>query len=545
MKSLKEILDERKRLLEEKKIGGRLEQASSPLAVRLKETFALSIELNKEQILATELARSGKSFCLVGAAGTGKTTALREIVKEAAESLDGTLGSLRVQGTGEYVAVPPIAVISFTNVAANNSRKAIHKDPSLAEQLKYNITTIHNLLEFAPVFFWSDTLQKETMRFLPRRDALNQIEMQSLVIEEASMVGLDLWDKLYAAMQEGTTLIFLGDLNQLPPVFGDSILSYALTRLPVIELTQVYRQAGDSTILKNAHHILAGESLESAPDFAILPCGTVNHTQLKLAASLSVTFPKWIDSGIYDPEEDMVLCPWNKRDLGTDAMNKHIAQTLGERRRAVVYEIIAGMNKVYLAEGDKVFCNKKQGHIVKITQNSRYFGATPKAASQNLTRFGLYQAAIGEEEFLHEEDVDFSNLDLDAMIEEAENRVAEASHFVDIKIDDTGEIVTLTTMGDYSQNNLSLGYCLTVHKAQGSEWRKVFLILHRDHNVSLCRELLYTAVTRAREGFVLISKQDVVERALKTQRIKGNTVQEKIEYFNSGVALNNEVRILK
>ena len=69
--------------------------------------------------------------------------------------------------------------------------------------------------------------------------------------------------------------------------------------------------------------------------------------------------------------------------------------------------------------------------------------------------------------------------------------------------------------------------------------------MHRDHQISLCREMFYTGVTRAREELCIIAKQDVVEKAIKTQRIKGNTIAEKIEYFNSGISLNNAVRCTK
>src|SRR4030042_5988794 len=510
-----------------------------------KGAFSLSIQLNKEQLLAKELAFSGKSFCLVGAAGTGKTTAQREIAASLLES--GTLRphTFRVQGTKDYVVAPSIAFVAYTRIASGNLRRAIHKNPDLEAVLTHNVTTIHNLLEYTPETYWNHELNKESFRFIPRRNAVNQLDITHLVIEESSMVGLDLWEKLFAALRPNVQIIFIGDINQLPPVFGDAILNYSLVQLPVIELTQVYRQAGDSSILLNAHKILKGQlDLTEDKDFKLVRCGTTNYTQAKLSIALGQMFPKWADMGDYDPMQDIILSPWNKRDLGTDNLNKWIAQFLGEKRKAEVYHITAGIASLYLAVGDKVMFNKQVGVITNISRNSRYMGRAYLTQSTNLTRFGNYSGQM-EESAEDLEAIDYSNISLDEMLEDNEgDRTKEASHFTDILLDD-GATVTLSGIGEYAPSNFSLAYALTVHKAQGCEWRKVYIVLHRDHQISLCRELLYTAVTRAREQLVIIAKEDVVRKAIATQRIKGNTVAEKIEYFNSGISLNNAVRCTK
>ena len=496
------------------------------------------------QLLAKEMAFSGKSFCLIGEAGTGKTTAQREIAAELLKSGELRTHEFRIQGQGIHVAAPSIAFVAFTKIASGNLKKAIHKLPELEAALEHNVTTIHNLLEYQPEKYWNHDTNRESMRFIPKRDASNPLDITHLVIEESSMVGLDLWEKLFDALRPNVQIIFIGDINQLRPVFGDSILSYALTQLPVVELKTVYRQAGDSTILTNAHHILAGEPLEEADDFKIVRAGTANHTQAKLAASLGLTFPKWQESGEYDPLQDIILCPWNKKDLGTDNMNRWISQALGSKRGATVYEVIAGISKLYLAEGDKVMFNKQVGEIVRIRRNGAYMGRSPMRESTSLNRFGMYESSLEEENVDIDID-DYSHVDLDKMLDSTEERKLESSHFVDILINESGEEVTLSSIGDFSPANFTLAYALTVHKAQGCEWRKVFFIMHRDHNISLCRELLYTAVTRAREKMIIIAKDEVINRAIAVQRIKGNTVQEKIEYFNSGINLNNAVYCTK
>jgi ATP-dependent exoDNAse (exonuclease V) alpha subunit len=507
--------------------------------VKKNEQFSMNIKLNAEQLLAKEMAFAGKSFCIIGAAGTGKTTAQREIAAELLRQDKLGTHVFRVQGQGTRVSAPSIAFIAMTRIASGNLRRAIHKDPDLEAVFEHNITTAHNLLEYQPETYWDPLEEKEKFRFVPKRTANNPLDITHLVIEESSMVDVaNMWKKLYDAMRSGTQIIFIGDINQLPPVFGASILNYALVQLPVVELKTVYRQAGDSTILENAHRILKGESLKEAPDFVIMRTGTVQHTQAKMSQMIGQTFPKWYKAGEYDPAQDIILSPFNKQDLGTDNLNKWIAQFLGADREAVVHEIIAGMSTHYLAVGDKIMYNKQVGEIVRISRNYEYQGKIPQLAGQDLTRFGtrIASKATGvDDEHDDFELAGYESLDLDKIMDEnmKEDVVRQASSIVTIKLE-TEEEISLSTVGDFAPSTFSLGYCLTVHKAQGCEWRKVYIILHKDHSIMAFRELLYTAVTRAKEKVVLIAKDFMIEKAIRTQRIKGNTIQEKIEYFNSG-----------
>lgn len=505
------------------------------------ESFALSIELNEKQLLAKELAFAGKSFCLVGPAGSGKTTTQREVAKSLVEQDKLGTHLFRIQGTSERVSAPSIAFVAYTRIATGNMKRAIHKDSTLEKLLQYNITTIHNLLEYEPEFYFCMIDNKEKFRFTPRRNKTNLLDITHLIIEESSMVGLDLWEALFDALRPGVQIIFIGDINQLQPVFGASILNYGLIQIPVVSLDKVYRQAGDSLVLENAHNILEGKEIKTGDDFRIVEGGEVQHSQHTLAIILGKQFPDWITKGVYDPEQDIILSPWNKQELGTTNLNNWIAQELGTKRNAVVYEIIAGISKLYLAVGDKVFYNKMVGEITTIKRNALYRGRSYQSEGTDLTRFGVRISngisANKEEESEDSMFADYSSLDLDTLMKEEEDSslaTRASSHIVDITLED-GEIVTLSTVGDFSPNSLSLGYCLTVHKAQGCEWRKVFIILHRNHSISLSRELLYTAVTRAREQVILIAKKYLIRETIKKQRIKGNSVQEKIEYFNSGL----------
>lgn len=512
------------------------------------ETFSTNITLNARQLMAKEMAEAGKSFCLIGAAGTGKTSTQRDVAKSLWQS-----GALRMTefkisgGGGARVQAPSIAFCAYTRRASSNLARAIHKDPDLCEVFKDNIMTVHALLEFEPENFYDAEKDKESMRFVPRRTAANPLEITHLVIEEASMLGLDLWTLLYDALPVGVQIIFIGDINQLPPVFGLSILNYALVQLPVVELTEVYRQAGDSMVLANAHNILKGKNLEEGKGFSIIRGkNPVQVGQAKMGQVLASMFKALFDNGEYDPEDCIILSPFNKQDLGTDMMNKHIAQFLGAHRDAEVYEVLAGVNKHYLAIGDKVMYNKQDGVIESISRNGLYHGREPQLHGKDLTRFGV--RILGMEsthlDIDEEATLDYSTFNIDELAEQGAERKQQASHVVTIRME-TGLTATLDSAGDFSGQVFSLGYVLTVHKAQGCEWRKVYGILHRDHAVMLNRELFYTLVTRAREEVVLIAKDTVLEKAIRTQKIKGDTLQDKIEYFNSGAIDVNAVACTK
>lgn len=513
--------------------------------VEYKGAFSLDISLNDKQLLAKEMAFSGKSFCLIGAAGTGKTTAQREIASELLrQNLLGT-HTFRVQGSGERVVAPSIAFVAYTRIASGNLRRAIHKDPSLEEALMHNVTTIHNLLEYAPETYWDYEEQKEKFRFIPKRTASNPLDITHLIIEEASMVGLDLWEKLYSALRPNVQIIYIGDINQLPPVFGSSILNYALVQLPVVELTEVYRQKEGSEVLDNAHNILKGQSIVEGKDFRMVRGGDTQLSQTKLSLMLGKTFPKWEEAGEYDPLQDIVLSPWNKHELGTDNMNKWIAQHLGEKRNADVYEIIAGITKTYLAVGDRILFQKQTGIITDIKKNGMYVGKSPMPHGTDLTRFGIRRNAVAVEDDDMDIGAGYEDISLDKLMEQTEEDIKrQTSHIVEIELE-TGEQVTLSSVGDFSPAVFSLAYCLTVHKAQGCEWRKVFLILHKDHSISAFRELLYTAVTRAREQVVMIAKDFMIDKAIKNPRIKGNSIAEKIEYFNGGTLHIGDIKCTK
>lgn len=511
------------------------------------ESFSLNITLNEKQRMGAEMAAAGKSYVMIGPAGSGKTTAQRAVAEQLllSHSLSTTrFKSYDADGKAQFQTAPSIAFVTFTRRAAANLRKAVFKSPLLEEKLRHNVMTIHALLEFIPETYEDYNEEGklvEKFRFAPQRHAGNPLNITHLVIEEASMLdAYVLWRQLYDALPPGIQIILLGDINQLPPVFGPSILNYALVQLPIVELTEVYRNQG--IVLENAHNILKGNSIVEHPDFVVIkgksqaPVG-----QERMARALGDLFNQWLDvtgnDGFkeYDPDDCIILSPWNKQDLGTDNLNKWIAQHLGTRRGAIVHEIISGFEKLYLAVGDRVMVNRMDGTITAINHNSAYHGRTPQHAGKDLTRFGIRILGESDSSILDEPaGLDYSTFSLEALESQKESRKQQASHIVEVLLD-SGQTEVLSCAGDFNSQNFSLGYALTVHKAQGSEWRKVFIILHKDHAVSLYRELFYTAVTRARTKVTIIAKDAVIEKAIKNQRIKGESIADKIEYFNAGI----------
>ena len=491
------------------------------------------ITLNSKQREFVSLAgRQGKSAVLIGAAGTGKTTCQRAVCTAAIQS--GHAGILQADGHKHLQSGHPgIVICAYTRRAVANIRKNLPAD------LQANAITIHKLLEYQPTYYDVQDPQtgeyKTTMKFQATRNAENPLPstIRVLIFEESSMIGTDLYQEVINATPHNPQQIFLGDIQQLPPVFGPAILGLKLLELPVVELTEVYRQALESPIISLAHRILSGNGIskEEFPSFKV-PSQLTLHPWKKKISPLDACntagqfFIQAHSSGIYNPEEDTILLPFNK-SFGTIELNKIIANHLAHSRKELVYEIVAGFNKHYLSVGDKVLFDKEDATVVKIEVNSSYAGAPYQTASATLDYWG-YDPVVHAQVSMDDISVDFL-LSQVATAESSEERVKQCSHTITLRMMDSDQEIRIDKAADV--NSMLLGYCLTVHKSQGSEWRKVFLVLHQSHATMINRELLYTAVTRAREELYVICEPETFVNGIKTQRIKGNTLIEKAEYF--------------
>jgi len=505
-------------------------------------TSSTPIEYNAQQQQFIDLATKGSSCVLIGAAGTGKTTCMQGVTTALIQS--GIAGIYTDDGHSKLTnGVAGIVVVAYTRRAVANIRKRLPKD------LQANCITIHALLEYSPVF--SEELDaetgklKKTMEFLPKRTSYNPLStsIHTIIIEEASMVAGSpkqedyflLYNRLLEAIPHNPQLIFLGDIQQLPPVFGSAILGYKMLELPVVELTQVYRQALESPIIRLAHRILSGRPIpvEEYPDWKVPDKLTIHPWKKSIRGedaleTIAVFFKQAIDKGILNPDDDIILLPFNKA-CGTIELNKHIANHLSKKRDALVHEIISGFEKLYLSAGDKILVDKEDAMVHSIEPNSLYAGVPYHTPSKSLNYWG-YDNKVNtlERAELSDEAID-TLLELAASDTGSDTRTRQASHIIKYKRYGDDTIYQVSTAADV--NAILLGYALTIHKAQGSEWRKVFCVFHKSHATMIQRELLYTAVTRAKEELYIICEPDTFTKGITNQRIHGNTWQEKAEFF--------------
>lgn len=508
------------------------------------DRYGKQIEWNQEQWSFITVASGGASSILIGAAGTGKTTTMRGTIEEILR----TRFIPPIDASHKYLPSdsPGIVAISYTRRAVQNLRRA------MPAELQGNCITIHKLLEYQPVFLEIiDPISgepKKSMRFEPNRWAGNPLpeSIKLVIIDEASMVSVELFAKIMEALPHKPQFIFLGDIQQLPPVFGSAILGYKMLQLYTTELVQVYRQALESPIIRLAHRILSGTPIPASefPEWKVSGKLTLHPWKKRISAdsallTVAAFFKAAYGTGAYKPEEDQILIPFNKA-CGTDELNKHIANHIARTRGAVTHEVIAGFNKHYFTEGDLLLYEKEDAVLVSIERNPAYMGKWPQAASSSLDYWGCLQATSEH----HLVETNETPEDVDAMLErmaaagEDEGRVKEASHILTIRLEDSGQEVVVKTAS--AINSLLLSYALTVHKSQGSEWRRVYLILHQSHNTMIQRELLYTACTRAREELYVICEPDSFEKGIQGQRIRGNTLKEKAAFFTGKLQANEE-----
>lgn len=516
--------------------------------------------LNSAQLSASNSIIAGESICLIGKAGTGKTTAIRETVARLIRS--ARIPILRDTDGHKWLRAGYAGVVccAFTNRATNNIAKGFDLGST-----PIHFITVHKLLEYTKEEFYATDketgLQKKSMRFIPGRTRYNPLPagIKLIILEESSQINKqDLHAKLLEACTgRSIQFVYLGDVQQLPPIGGDGILGYKINELPTVELTQIYRQAAENPIIRLAWDIASGRQMTKADlirDYSPVRDRTapiqINFWEgPKLdwefaSIHLGKMWTTQIDAGVFDWEKgDIILMPYNKK-MGTIALNKTIAQHISIKKGIPTHEIIAGFQKHYYAVGDKVLYAKKEGIIERITRNGRYIGRTPLPADVGLTRDGTYESkTVGTEtanadDHMSEEELDQYLANLNSAEQSGdEDVVNQASHICHIKLiseqmPDGSTEVDVSTRGEYGE--LEFAYAISIHKSQGSEWRKVFLILHNSHH-QLNREMLYTAVTRASQQLFIICETDSFRIGVSRQRIPGDTLEEKKAWFRKKI----------
>ena len=217
------------------------------------------ITLDEYQKAALEGLRPQQYGCLIGAAGTGKTTVTKQLVAEISGDIPTIdLNYTKIKHTPDEKPDYNVAICfcAFTGRAVQQMKKA------LPEEYHPMCNTVHATLGYQPErqeYLDEDTnTWKEKLIFRPTFTAENKLPYKVCIVDEAGMLAINLWDELIAALPDDCRIILIGDINQLPPVQGRSVLGFAMTRWPTYTLEKIHRQAADNPIIANAHKILKG-----------------------------------------------------------------------------------------------------------------------------------------------------------------------------------------------------------------------------------------------------------------------------------------------
>jgi exodeoxyribonuclease V alpha subunit len=362
---------------------------------------------------------------------------------------------------GVLTALRSLSQDDFVSLLAAPTGRAAKR---LAEIVDGNASTIHRLLEFSP----------EAGAFV--RNAGNTLEGDLLVVDEASMMDLFLSHALFQAVPFGMRVLLVGDADQLPSigvgnVFADLIRSGVV---PVVRLSHVFRQAEMSRIVTNAHRVNQGRLplLDRTADFEFVPIEDeagvaeyIRSSALALSAAGLTVF------------EINVLTPMRKTETGVTALNRVLQEALNPptpRRGEVAF------GEALLRVGDKV---------MQIRNNYRK---------------NVFNGDLGAITEIH------------LVSDELEGKESDDDDEERIVVD-YGEDRVAYSRGEWDQ--LVLAYATTVHKSQGSEYRGVVLIpVVKEHHVMLQRNLLYTAITRARDRVVLVGQLQAIRHAVTNIR---------------------------
>jgi exodeoxyribonuclease V alpha subunit len=384
------------------------------------------IQLAPGQRAAVEAASEHKVVVITGGPGVGKTTIVRAVLNVLSRS------HLRVK------------------LAAPTGRAA----KRLTESTGLEASTLHRLLAFDP--------RQNSFQL----DADNPIEADVLIVDEASMIDVPLAAALVAALPTAARLIIVGDSDQLPSVGPGAFLRDLIDSgvVPTVRLNDIFRQAGESRIVLNAHRILHGEMPESADadaphaDFFVVPRKTPEEAA-ELVRELVVTrIPRRFG---FDPRRDVqVLTPMHRGPAGTIALNELLQAALNPDGPALE------------SRGQKL----RLGDKVMQTKND------------------------------YERETFNGDIGVVTAVDEENRKLTVRYDARDVEYDDP------------SLSSLTLAYATSIHKSQGSEYPAVVIPLLTAHFVMLSRNLVYTAVTRAKKLCVLAADPRAIRMALAETR---------------------------
>ena len=359
-------------------------------------------------------------------------------------------------GTGKTTIIRGVlAALAFSRqqiILAAPTGRAAHR---MADATGQEAKTLHRLLEFEP----------RQGRFL--RDHEAPLEADLVIVDEVSMMDVPLAAALLGALRPGARLLLVGDADQLPSVGPGAVLDDLLRSgcVPQVALDHIYRQGEGSAIVANAHRVRHGELPVSSArgteaDFFIVQRDAPEDV---IAALLEIVQHRLPRHGFHPVDDVQVLAPMRRGALGTLALNEHLREALNPHGAPV-----GGGLRV----GDKVLQVRNDYDLEVFNGDiGRVLGAAGPADNRQpvLASEATVQIRFGDRE------VQYPLAQIDQLV---------------------------------------LAYAVTVHKSQGSEYPAVVAVLHAQHHVLLQRNLLYTALTRARQFAVLVGQLRAIERAV-------------------------------
>lgn len=415
---------------------------------------SLSVELDPIQRDAIFAAAGNGVLILTGGPGTGKTTTINALIR-----------FFENEGMDILLAAP-------TGRAAKRITETTGREAS----------TIHRMLQMKGSVEEDESARKDDRHGSFEKNETNPLEADVIIIDEMSMVDIALMHALLRAVSQGTRLIMVGDANQLPPVGAGNVLKdiIASGRFMTVRLTKIFRQAAVSDIVVNAHKINNGEEIaldNKSKDFFFLQRDNINDIRGLIIALVRDKLPSYVKASSGDIQ---VLTPMRKGELGVEKMNTVLQEYLNPpspSKKEKVY------GDITFREGDKVMQIKNNYQIEWESRNSR--GFLKNSGS------GIFNGDCG--------------------IIKSINTYADE---MEIIFDDDKTVFYPFSGLD----ELELAYCITVHKSQGSEYPAVVMPLLSGPWQLFNRNLLYTAVTRAKKCVTIVGSRQAVSSMIKNEK---------------------------
>ena len=395
----------------------------------------------------------------------------RKAVVEAVKN--GVLVITGGPGTGKTTTINAIIRYFETEdmeilLAAPTGRAA----KRMTEATGWEAVTIHRLLELSGV----PSDDRSTASF--ERNEENPLEADVIIIDEMSMVDIFLMNALLKAVSVGTRLILVGDINQLPSVGPGCVLKDIIRAgsCPVVQLTRIFRQASQSDIIVNAHKINKGEHVtldNKSRDFFFLKRQDPNIILRVVLALVQEKMPKYVNAR---PTDIQVLTPMRKGSLGVESLNEMLQKYLNPPSPDKNEKETA---RGLFREGDKVM-QIKNNYQIEWEARNRYGIAIDKGT-------GIFNGDMG-----------------------IVQRIDSLAEIMEVLFDDYRTV----TYSFQMLEELELAYAVTIHKSQGSEYPAVVIPLLTGPRMLMNRNLLYTAVTRARSCVTLVGSPETFEQMI-------------------------------